>query len=197
MALSSFLIPITSAFTGWFTTWIAIKMLFYPREPLRIFGLTIQGIFPKNKAKIAEKLGSVVSSELISFDDIRAKLIRPETVAMAMPHINERLDVFIRTKLSEKMPFLSLLVGDNTINTIKESISEELSASLPEMLDKMSVQMKSELDINKIVTEKVNQFSSEKLEQILLSVMQKEFMFIEIVGGIFGLLIGFIQLLFT
>ena len=46
-----------STFTGWITTWIAIKMLFHPRKPIKILGLTIQGIFPKNQQQIAEKLG--------------------------------------------------------------------------------------------------------------------------------------------
>ncbi|WP_301924367.1 DUF445 domain-containing protein, partial [Ferruginibacter sp.] len=55
-----------STFTGWVTTWIAIKMLFHPRRPIKILGLTIQGIFPKNQRLIAEKLGQVVGKELLS-----------------------------------------------------------------------------------------------------------------------------------
>jgi uncharacterized membrane protein YheB (UPF0754 family) len=43
-----------SAFTGWVTTWIAIKMLFHPRNPFKIFGFTIQGIFPKNQHLISK-----------------------------------------------------------------------------------------------------------------------------------------------
>jgi uncharacterized membrane protein YheB (UPF0754 family) len=30
------LIPLISAFIGWFTNWIAIKMLFHPREPKKM-----------------------------------------------------------------------------------------------------------------------------------------------------------------
>ena len=60
-----------STFTGWVTTWIAIKMLFHPRRPIKILGLTIQGIFPKNQRIIAEKLGQVVGKELLSFDEIQ------------------------------------------------------------------------------------------------------------------------------
>ena len=69
-----------SAFTGWVTTWIAIKMLFHPRNPLKILGFTIQGIFPKNQQLIAQKLGQVVSKELLSFSEIEAKIINPENL---------------------------------------------------------------------------------------------------------------------
>jgi uncharacterized membrane protein YheB (UPF0754 family) len=72
-----YLIPLISAFIGWFTNWIAIKMLFHPRLPIRFAGLTIQGIFPKRQQQFAEKLGSLVSRELLSFNDIEAKIHNP------------------------------------------------------------------------------------------------------------------------
>ena len=51
-----------SAFTGWITTWVAIKMLFHPRNPIKILGFTVQGIFPKNQRLIAQKLAAVPQS---------------------------------------------------------------------------------------------------------------------------------------
>ena len=67
-------IPLISAFIGWFTNWIAIKMLFHPRLPVKVLGLTFQGIFPKRQRQFAEKLGKLVSEELLSFKDIEAKI---------------------------------------------------------------------------------------------------------------------------
>ena len=52
-----------------------------------------------------------------------------------------------------------------------------------------------DLDIEKIVIEKVNNFSSDKLEQILFSIMKKEFRFIEIIGAVLGFVIGLLQIL--
>ncbi len=68
------LIPFISAFIGWFTNWIAIKMLFHPRHPKKILGVTLHGIFPKRQAVFAEKLGKMVSEELLSFEDIQQKI---------------------------------------------------------------------------------------------------------------------------
>lgn len=45
--------------------------------------------------------------------------------------------------------------------------------------------------------EKVKNFSSDKLEEILYSIMKKEFVFIEIIGAVLGFLIGVIQILIT
>ena len=57
--------------------------------------------------------------------------------------------------------------------------------------------LENDLDLEKIVIEKVAQFSSEKLEQILNGVMLKEFRSVEIIGGVLGFLIGLLQVLIT
>ena len=57
-----YLIPFISAFIGWITNWIAIKMLFHPKDPKRILGVTFHGIFPKRQQQFATKLGAVVAT---------------------------------------------------------------------------------------------------------------------------------------
>ena len=69
-----FTIPFISAIIGWFTNWIAIKMLFRPQHPKRILFMTIQGIFPKNQKFVAEKLGHLIATELFSSSDIRYRM---------------------------------------------------------------------------------------------------------------------------
>jgi uncharacterized membrane protein YheB (UPF0754 family) len=48
-----------------------------------------------------------------------------------------------------------------------------------------------------MVTEKVSGFSSDKMELILNQIMSKEFRFVEIIGGVLGLIIGILQVLIT
>ena len=186
--------PFIAAFTGWFTTWIAIFMLFHPRKPIRILGLTIQGIFPKRQRQVAEKLGSMVAKELIHFDEIAAQLKDPEMLQGLNPVIEKHLDNFLHVKLKEKMPVISMFVGDGTLQKIKEGMMEEIALLLPEIISKYTDSLSSRIDIEKMVTEKVSNFSSDKLEEILQSVMKKEFRFIEVIGGVLGFVIGLIQM---
>ena len=57
--------------------------------------------------------------------------------------------------------------------------------------------LESDLDLEKIVTEKVASFSSEKLEDILNQITKKEFQFLEVIGAVFGFIIGLVQVLLT
>jgi len=186
--------PFVAAFTGWFTTWIAIYMLFHPKNPKRFLGITIQGIFPKRQKQFAAKLGSVVASELIHFDEIAILLKEPEQLKALTPTIEKHLDNFLQVKLKERLPVISMFVGEGTMQKIKEGMLEEIELLLPQIIHQYTDSLSSRVDIEQMVTEKVSNFSSDKLEEILANVMSKEFRFIELIGGVLGFVIGLIQM---
>ncbi len=192
-----FLIPVISAFIGWITNWVAIKMLFHPREPRKFLGFSVQGIFPKRQQQFAEKLGKLVSDELLSFSDIEKKIVNPQNLEKILPMIEQHVDHFLRSKLSEQMPFLSMFIGDKTIATLKSVFMQELSTLFPQVMKNYAGSLKNELDLEKIVTAKVAAFSTDKLEAILYQIMAKEFRFVEIIGAVLGFLIGLFQVLLT
>ncbi|WP_295236803.1 DUF445 family protein [Sediminibacterium sp.] len=192
-----YLIPIISAFIGWFTNWIAIKMLFHPKKPVKILGITFIGIFPKRQAQFAEKLGKLVSAELLSFQDIESKITNPDNINQLMPQIDAHIDHFLRVKLADQMPVISMFIGDKTIQQMKSVFMTELTELFPGIMKSYMGNLQRDLDLEKIVIEKVKGFSSDKLEQILNDIMAKEFRFVEIIGGVLGFLIGIIQVILT
>ena len=191
------LIPLISAFIGWFTNWIAIKMLFHPREPKKILWFTLHGIFPKRQQQFAEKLGKLVSEELLSFGDIEEKITNPENIQKLMPLIEGHIDHFLRVKLAQQMPMISMFIGDKTINELKTVFIAELEELFPIIMKNYMTSLQKDLDLEKIVVQKVAGFSSDKMEQVLNSIMAKEFRFVEIIGGVLGFLIGLLQVLIT
>lgn len=198
MHWTSYIIPVLlSTFTGWVTTWIAIKMLFHPRNPVRIFGFTLQGIFPKNQQLIAEKLGQVVGKELLSFDEIESKVTNPENLQKLKPEIEKHIDNFLRERLPKVFPVISMFVGDKTINQLKTAFLDELEQLFPVLMKNYMTKLEQDLDLEMIVREKVAGFSSRKLEDILDQITKKEFQFLEFIGGFFGFIIGIIQVLFA
>ena len=192
-----FLIPVISAFIGWVTNWVAIKMLFHPREPRKFLGITFQGIFPKRQHQFAEKLGKLVSQEFLSFDDIQEKLSSPGNLQKIMPVIEEHIDDFLRHRLSSEMPVISMFIGDKTIGKMKAAFMKELETMFPQLMNRFAGNLKEELDLEHIVIQKVRSFSSDKLEEILYQIMSKEFRFVEIIGGVIGFIIGMVQVLIT
>lgn len=172
-------------------------MLFHPKEPKRILGITFHGIFPKRQRSFAEKLGKMISAEFLSYEDIENKIADPQNLQKLMPLIEAHVDKFLRDKLSDEMPFLSLFIGERTRRSLKNVFMTELETLFPQIMKSYARNLEQELDLEKIVTDKVSKFSSDKLEAILYQIMSKEFRFVELLGGVIGFIIGILQVLIT
>jgi uncharacterized membrane protein YheB (UPF0754 family) len=194
MNIGTLLIPVNAALIGWFTTWISVKLLFHPKKPIKILGVTFQGIFPKHQLKFGEKLGKLISEEFLSFDDIEEKIANPANLAKIMPEVDQHFSVFLREKLPKVFPMLSMFIGEKTIGSLKEAFMDEFAIIFPDLMKKYAGSLKQDLDLELIVQEKVKGFSSDKMEIIMDSIMAKEFRFLEILGGIFGFIIGCLQM---
>ncbi|HEX4371919.1 MAG TPA: DUF445 family protein [Puia sp.] len=190
-------IPIISAFIHWLTIWMALKLLFHPRKPKKILFFTLQGIFPKRQKQIAESLGKIVGQELLSFSDIEETITHPENVQKILPAAEKHIDHFLRVRLKETMPVISMFIGEKTINQFKDVFMQELAELFPVIIKSYINNLKHDLDLERIVVEKVAAFSSEKLEKMLNQILTKEFRFVEVIGAALGFFIGVLQILIT
>lgn len=193
ISISLLSLPFIAAAIGWFTNYLAVKMLFHPKEPLNLGFMKLQGIFPKRQADLAKKIGDLVSNQLFSMEDIKDKFNTPESRASITSVIDARIEVFLRTKLTLEMPMLAFIMNDALVLKIKGTLMQEIDEMLPGVLDNFADNLSQKIDIKKIVQEKVAAFSTDQLEGILVAILKKEFKFIELVGAILGFLIGCIQ----
>ena len=189
-----YFLPIIAAATGWLTNWIAVKMLFHPIKPINLILFTIQGVFPKRQKAMAEMLGQIVATELFSIDDIILKMKSADNREV-LEFVESKLDDFINLKLSTSMPMLAMFLNDDLKNKIKTALLNEIGEVIPGIIDTYANKLQKEINIETIVYDKVINFSSDKMEEVLYSIMKKEFKFIEVLGGILGFFIGVIQLL--
>jgi uncharacterized membrane protein YheB (UPF0754 family) len=189
-----FLLPFIAALIGWMTNYIAVKMLFHPKEPKKFIGITFQGVFPKRQHALAEKLGQLVADELFSISDVSAKIKEFATSDEAMNEVGKRIEMTIRNKLVQAFPMLAMFLSDEMVEKVTGLFKNELKDFLKATSQGMGEKLEENLNVQEMVKERVNAFSSEKLEELLNQLMKKEFKFIELVGAILGFFIGCIQL---
>lgn len=181
------------AFIGWITNYIAIKMLFHPRRPVTICSLTIQGIFPKRQKALAMNLAAVIEGELLSHEDIQQVMRRPEFAAKLKDKIQDGFAQFLSTRLGALNPMIAMFLDGAMMDKIKGLLDAELDRIMPGLLDTATSEMRNSLDLRQIIQDKIEGLSMERLEILLMSIMAKEFRFIEVVGAVLGALIGLTQ----
>lgn len=187
-------IPIIAALIGWVTNWIAVKMLFRPRKKIKILFLEIQGIFPKRQYALAEKIGKMVADELLSVQDLKEKMSHPENVAVLTKNIEGKIDDYLKTTFPSKFPLMSLFIGKKTRGQLKTEFLKEVEEATPVVIEQYLNNMEGSLNIERIIREKVALLSPVKLENLINSILKKEFKFIEFIGGVLGFLIGLLQI---
>src|SRR3954471_19068502 len=62
---------------GYAGAWLAVRMLFRPRNPVKLLGITIfpQGMIPRHRVRLAAAIGKAVGEELVSSETIHEQLI--------------------------------------------------------------------------------------------------------------------------
>ncbi len=189
-----YVIPFISAVIGYVTNYIAIKMLFYPRRPINLRLFTIQGIFPKRKTLLARRMAKLVAEELLSMDQLKDEIDRQATQGEIRDAIEDEVERYLKEKISSLNPIISTFINDNRMLQLRDKICREIESFIP----KITRQFFNRLDtvnLENMVFEQVASFTSDKLENMMMSVIQDELKFIEWAGAFLGFAIGLIQVL--
>jgi uncharacterized membrane protein YheB (UPF0754 family) len=189
------IIPVISALIGWFTNWLAVKMIFRPRKPIRFTFITFHGLIPKRKTELARKIGETVEKELISHQDIHAVVTSEAFREQILEALMEKIEKFITDNFGSN-PFIAMILSGETASRIKDMIRSELGNSLPGVLEELFEKVESKLDFKEIIRTKIEAFDLTKFEKIVESIAAKELKAIEVLGGVLGFIIGLGQAVF-
>ena len=184
------------AVIGYITNWLAIKMLFRPREAKYIFGMKLPftpGLIPKEKSRIANKVGETVGTHLLNSDSLSKALkddkIKAKFNEVAKEKINQiinsnsTLENSLKNTLGENYYALKGNMIDNIAKTILESIQEEefknkvkfyIVDSIKERLNKEPEKMIDFINSNKFREVIINTLEEEKTRDIIGKALLKE-----------------------
>lgn len=121
---------------GYLGAWLAVRMLFRPRNPSRVFGLTIfpQGMIPRHRERLAEAIGKAVGEELVSQETITDELFKKDFLRRKIESV---IDSYSREILSQNYPSLieALPAGVrapvlDAISSLQLKVAEHIEAVL-------------------------------------------------------------------
>ena len=182
---------------GWITNWVAIKMLFRPHREINFGLFKIQGLIPKRKAEIGSGIANIIQNELISVKDVISNIDREEFSKRLNALIDEVLDKNLKKKVKEKFPFLQMFFTDKIAKDVGNTIKDIIMGNQEKIFEIFSNYAEENIDFEVIISDKISNFSLDKLEEIITFLAKKELKHIEVIGAILGMLIGAVQYLIT
>ena len=141
METSYIIAPLLGGVIGYITNDIAIRMLFRPHTAKYIFGIHIPftpGIIPKEKGRIAEAVGGVISENLMNKEVLEKYLLSEDMVGKVRSAVKE----FISTQQRNDetvVQFLGHYLSKEEIDTIAQNINQSITKQTYEKLADSSV----------------------------------------------------------
>ena len=196
--MKQFLVMILiSGAIGWITNWVAIKMLFRPHKEINFGLFKIQGLIPKRRAEIGSGIANIIQNELISVKDVISNIDREEFSKRLNALIDEVLDKNLKKKVKEKFPFLQMFFTDKIAKDVGNTIKDIIMGNQEKIFEIFSNYAEENIDFEVIISDKISNFSLDKLEEIITFLAKKELKHIEVIGAILGMLNGAVQYLIT
>lgn len=157
--------PLLGAVIGYCTNWIAVKMLFKPLEPIKVFGRTLPftpGVIPKNRGRIAAACGKAVGETLLTEDDLKAAFIGQQTKEKVTDALYEKMTAEEFTEMTVEGIGIEV-IGEEKLDDVKGTVSAYLIDRISKVL--------SEFDYCSVITDVGGRFVREKLNNPMISMM--------------------------
>ena len=187
-------IPFVGAFIGWFTNWKAIKLTFYPKTFWGIPPfLGWQGIVPRKAEKMAGMAIDLITSKLLSVDEIFSR-IDPKRMAeeMRAPIIS-----IVPSLIHETMEEYAPRIWESLPGMVRERVVRKAMDDIPQVIadiiHEIRIHPADVLDLRQMVIDACKRDPG-LLIRIFQTVGKNEFRFIELSGLIFGIPFGLLQM---
>ena len=141
METTYFIAPLLGGLIGYITNDIAIRMLFRPHKAKYLFGIHIPftpGIIPKEKGRIAEAIGGVISENLMNNEVLEKYLLSDEMIGKVRSAVEEFISIEQQNQESVAR-FLGHYLSKDEIDSIAQNINQSITKQTYEKLADSSV----------------------------------------------------------
>ncbi|MGJ8641170.1 MAG: DUF445 domain-containing protein [Opitutaceae bacterium] len=188
------LTPFITAAIGWFTNWVAIKMLFHPRVPKQIFIWKWQGLIPRRQPQLAQESAEIIEREILQQHMILNEIRKIEMT----PHLEEAAHRLVWQRIGPQLraiPLLGSFINDGTLQKFEGIAAEAMKEEAGPLMEKVALEFESTVDLKQMIEDKIAAFDLDRLESIVNEVASREFRTIERLGAVLGFIIGCVQVL--
>lgn len=150
---------------GYGAAWLAVRMLFRPRHPFKILGVTLfpQGMIPRHRERLATTIGKAVGDELVSQETILDELLGKEFLRRK---ISEVVDSYTDDLLTENYPSLIEALPQSLREPVLDSITS-LQFKVAEHIEEVLKSEESLKAVHGIVEHRVDEVLSQRVAEVI------------------------------
>ena len=156
---------IVATIHGYVGAWLAVRMLFRPRNPVKLVGLTIfpQGMIPRHRDRMANAIGKAVGEELVSQETVLEELFEKDFLRNKIQSV---VSSYTEELLSQNYPSLI----DTLPSNLREPILDAIFSLQLKITEHIQTVLKSEEtadSVGNFIERRVDEFLSKRVSEVV------------------------------
>ena len=150
---------------GYAGAWLAVRMLFRPRQPFKVLGITLfpQGMIPRHRDRLANAIGKAVGEELVSQETIMEQLVGKDFLRTKIRNV---IDSYTQDILSQNYPSIIETLPAHLRAPVLEAISS-LQLTVADHIEKVLRNEETQAAISSFVENRVDEVLSRRVAAVL------------------------------
>ena len=188
-------LPIFGGAIGLFTDWLAIKMIFLPREPVRLGRVILQGKFQRRRAEVARQYGELVANEVLTVPNLLDALLRGPKSDRLVAMVERAVGHAVDAQVSAAKPVVALAIGAQRLQEMKHAAAQRALVEMPLTARYAEGYLTEAMDVAKMVEQRMLALTPLEFEGLLRPAFRQDEWKLIAVGGVIGFLVGELQVL--
>lgn len=190
------IMPIFGGLTGWLTDWLALKMIFLPREPRRFLGMvTWQGMFQRRKREVARDYGDLIAREILTVPKVMEAVLSGPKSDRLYSMIQREIQRAIDAQAGLAKPLVVATVGSRRYQEMKRAAARRALELLPDTARHVEEYATEALDVRNTIIRQMQQMTPLQYEGLLRPAFKQDEWKLIAVGAMIGFLVGELQVL--
>lgn len=191
---SALVMPVFGGLTGWLTDWLALRMVFEPKQPTRYLGLfTWQGLFLKRRKEVAAEYGRLIAKKLLTPANVINGILHGPLSDRLAELVQKHVQKVVDAQSGLAKPFVVLAVGSRKYQEMKRTIADRIVERMPETLKHVERYATDAMDIENTLSSKMQELTAEQFEGLLRPAFQQDEWILITVGAVLGFIVGELQ----
>lgn len=191
---SHLVLPLFGLITGGLTDYVALTMVFRPKEPRTILpGIKWQGLFHKRRDEVTKDYGTLLAKDVLTPAAIMESLLTGPMSDKFFEIIQDEIQNTVDSQTGIAKPFVVMAVGGRKWQAMKKTIAETVVAQIPETATKMETYAAERLDIANTIVERMRMMDTDSYENLLRPAFKDDEWIVVALGATLGFIVGEIQ----
>jgi uncharacterized membrane protein YheB (UPF0754 family) len=188
-------LPIFGGCIGLFTDWLAIKLIFVPRDPIRLGRFTLQGKFQRRQAEVARQYGELIAHEVLTVPNLMESILRGPRSDRLLVMVRKMVAKAVDEQTSVARPLVAVTIGAQRLKEMKQAAAVKAVEQLPSTVRHAEGYLTQAMDVAKMVEERMLKLTPVEYEGLLRPAFRQDEWKLIAVGGVIGFLVGELQVL--